>query len=272
MNGRATVVLVRHSLRRSRGILVGLGVLLAAFQFLLTQMGAYLVRHSAFGELSLLMPDFVRNIAGPSALAFMSFSGIVALGYFHPIVIAAAIGVTIAIGSEPASEIEMRFVDLTLSRDLTRTALVTRTCLVFAIAAAWILGMMMAGTLTGLRCCAPPDVAAPRLATIASLAASLAALMACWAGVTLAVAAAARRRAVVGALVGVAALATFLLDYIARAWEPARGSGVLSPFHYFEPTALLLGAPLNTFDLAVLVGVGGMGIAIAYIVFARRDI
>ena len=272
MSGRTVVVLCRHSLRRIRPILLGLGLLLAAFQFLLTQVGGYLVRHSAFGELSTLMPDFVRNVAGPSALAFMSFTGIVGLGYFHPIVIAAVVGLTIAIATEPAAEVETRFVDLTLARELTRAALLVRTIVVFGIAAAVVLGLMILGTSAGLACCTPPGVAPPRARTIAALAASLGSVMTCWAGVTLAVAVASRRRAIAGGAVGIAALAAFLLDYVGRAWEPARAISAVSPFHFFEPTALVMGAPLSTANVAVLAGIGVIGAAIAWAIFSRRDI
>ncbi len=272
MKAHAVLVLCRHSWRRMRSIVLGLGLLLAVFQFLLTQVGGYLVRHSAFGELSMLMPDFVRNIAGPSALAFMSFTGVVALGYFHPIVIAAVIGLSIAIASEPAAEVETRFVDLTLSRELTRSAVVARTILVFGVAAAWLLGLMALGTTAGLACCTPAGVAPPGARLIASLVASLGSVMACWAGVTLAAAAASRRRAVVGGVVGVAALAAFLIDYLGRAWEPARAISAVSPFHYFDPMSLVMGTPLGVGSVAVPVGIGIAGAAVAFAVFARRDI
>ncbi len=265
-------VLTGHSLRRIRGVLIGLGVLLAAFQFLLTQVAAYLSRHSAFGELSLLMPDFVRNLMGPSAIGFMSFGGVVGLGYFHPIVIAAVVGLAIAIGSEPAAEVENGFVDLTLSRALARGAIIARTWLVFVAAAAFVLASMTAATFAGLACCTPTDVVAPRAATIGGLAASLGVVMACWAGITVAVAAAARRRAVVGAAIGVVALAAFLLDYLGRAWEPASAISVVSPFHYFEPTAIVMGQPLNASDVAVLLGIAFAGGIVGYVIFSRRDI
>lgn len=264
--------LAAHSLRRIRGMLVGLGALLAVFQFLLTQVASYLVRHSAFGQLSALMPDFVRTVAGPSALAFISFSGIVALGYFHPVVIAAVVGLAIAIATESAAEVETRFVDLTLSRGLTRADLVTRTLLVFVVAAVFVLGMMTAGTLAGLVCCAPADVPRPGTAVIVSLAVTLGSVMACWAGVALAASAAGRRRAVVAGGVGVAALAAYLLDYLGRAWEPARAISTISPFHYFEPTPLIMGEALRGADIAVLVGIGVAGAAAAYLTFSHRDI
>ncbi|PYR27717.1 MAG: hypothetical protein DMF98_05080 [Acidobacteria bacterium] len=269
---RTTFVLVGHSLRRIRGVLLGLGLLLAGFQFLLTQVAGYLLRRSAFGQLSALVPDFVRSVAGPSTLAFLSFGGIVGFGYFHPIVIAALIGLSIAIATEPVAEVEIRLVDLTLARPITRDEVITRTVLVVIVAAGAMLGLMAAGTSLGLACCTATDVKQPSPRLVASLAANLAAVMLCWSGVTLAIAVAVRRRAVGVAVSGVTALAAYLLDYLGRAWEPARSISALSPFHYFEPTALILGQPLSGRNMSVLLGIAVAGSAISYFVFARRDI
>jgi hypothetical protein len=80
-------------------VLIVLGILLAGFQFLLTEVAAYLLAERAFSSLADLMPDFVRAAAGPAALGFMSFKGIVSLGYFHPIVLTSLVGLTIAIAT-----------------------------------------------------------------------------------------------------------------------------------------------------------------------------
>jgi hypothetical protein len=267
-----TFVLVRHSFTRVRGVLVILGLLLAGFEFLLVQVAAYFARENAFNQLSVLVPDFVRTVAGPSVLGFMSFAGIVALGYFHPIVITALVGLSIAIATEPAGEVEMRFVDLALARPITRSDAMTRSVLVLAGAGGFMLLLMMAGTWTGLTCCAPPEVERPSPALIASLAANLAAVMAAWGGVALAIAASARRRAAAGTAAGVAALAAYLLDYLGRAWEPAETVSLLSPFRYFETMPLVMGQPLNLPNVAILLGVGAVGALIGFIRFARRDI
>jgi hypothetical protein len=269
---RRTFVLALHSIVRIRGVMIGLGVLLAAFQFLLTQVAAYLTRQGAFGGLFALMPDFVRTMAGPSALAFMSFTGIVSLGYFHPIVLGALVGLVITIATEPASEVETRFVDLTLARPLGRAELITRTLIVLTFTGSTMLGSMMLGTWAGLACCMPAGAARPSLGLTLSLAITLAAVTACWAGIALGIAAAARRRAVAGAAAGVLAFAAYLLDYLGRAWEPARPASIASPFHYFEPMALITGQPLNLGNLAVLLSVGAAGTAVAYAVFTHRDI
>ena len=96
--------------------------------------------------------------------------------------------------------------------------------------------------------------------------------MLCWSGVALAIAAASRRRSVAGALTGLTALATFLLDYLARAWASAESVAWLSPFRYYSPFDLLMGKPLPPHHLIVLAGIALAGFALAYIFFSRRDI
>jgi hypothetical protein len=249
-----------------------LGLLLAAFQFLLTQVAAYLMRQNAFGQLAELMPDFVRTVAGPSALSFMSYTGIVALGYFHPVVITVLVGLMIAIATEPVGEVETRFVDLTLARPLRRLDVMARTLVVVTVAGSLMLGLMIAGTWTGLTCCSPANVERPSFGMILSLAFSLAMVMACWAGVALAIASAAKRRSVAGAVSGALALAAYLLDYLGRAWEPASPASVLSPFHYFEPMTLVMGQALDIRDAATLLAIALAGAVAGSVIFSRRDI
>jgi ABC-type transport system involved in multi-copper enzyme maturation permease subunit len=269
---RRTRVLVGHSLRRIRAGLIVLAVLLAAFQFLLTQVAAYLRREGGFSQLSELIPDFVRTAAGSEALAFMSFSGVVSLGYFHPIVMTALVGLTIAIATELTSEIESRFVDLSLARPLHRHMLVTRTLIVLAVAATLMLASMIAGTSIGLSCCVPADVERPPLPVLFRLAISLATIMACWGGVALAIGTLARRRSVAAAISGVLALAFYLLDYLGRAWDPAAGISRLSPFHYFEPMTVMMTRTLSTSNVLMLIAGGAAAVAVGYVAIARRDI
>jgi ABC-type transport system involved in multi-copper enzyme maturation permease subunit len=270
--GRRTVVLVGHSLRRVRAALIVLAILLAAFQFLLTQVGVYLMRRNGFSQLSDFIPDFIRTAVGPEALAFMSFGGVVSLGYFHPIVITALVGLTIAIATETTGEIEMRFVDLTLARPLSRQALVVRTLVVLAAACSLMLVAMIAGTWTGLACCVPTDAERPSFGVLLRLAISLATLMTCWGGITLVIGAVSRRRSVAASIAGVLALTTYLLDYLGRAWEPAAGVSKLSPFHYFAPMAVIMSESLSAANVTLLLAVGMAGALASYIAIGRRDI
>jgi len=269
---RRLLVLIGHSLRRVRTALMVLAILLASFQFLLTQVAGYLMRRNGFSQLSDFIPDFIRTAVGPEALAFMSFGGVVSLGYFHPIVITTLVGLTIAIATEPTGEIEMRFVDLTLARPLGRPVLVVRTVVVLAVAAAVMLLAMMAGTWTGLSCCLPADADPPSRGVIVRLAISLAAVMTCWGGLTLAIGMLSRRRAVAASTAGLLALTTYLLDYLGRAWEPAATISRFSPFHYFEPMVVITTQSLSAANAALLIAVGVAGVIASTVAIVSRDL
>jgi hypothetical protein len=269
---RATWTLAMHSLRRMRVVVLAMGAVLVGFQFVLTQVGVVLDRNQAFGTLASLVPDFLRQVAGPSMLSFMSFSGIVALGFFHPIVMSSLLGLSIAIGTEPAAEIETRFDDLTLTRPVPRAAVIARSVLLLTIVDGTILMAMTLGSWTGLACCTPSTVQRPSIALLRSLAISLGAIVWCWGGLALAAASAARRRAAAAGLVGVAALVAYLIDYLGRVWDPLSHVSPLSPFHYFEPMTLIAGAPLDRGHLAILFAIGAGGAVAGYAIFARRDL
>ena len=96
--------------------------------------------------------------------------------------------------------------------------------------------------------------------------------MLCWNAIAMAIGSAARRRSAAGGLVGVAALAMFLLDYVARAWAPAERVAWLSPFRYYSPFELVMGERLPLRNLLVLAGITVVGYAVAYVLFSRRDI
>jgi hypothetical protein len=269
---RRMFVLIGHSLRRVRAALMVLAILLASFQFLLTQVAGYLMRRNGFSQLSDFIPDFIRTAVGPEALAFMSFGGVVSLGYFHPIVMTTLVGLTIAIATETTGEIEMRFVDLTLARPLGRQVLVMRTVVVLVVAGALMLLAMIAGTWTGLSCCVPADADPPSRGLIVRLAISLATMMTCWGGITLAIGMLSRRRAVAASVAGLLALSTYLLDYLGRAWEPAATISRLSPFHYFEPMVVITTQSLSAANTMLLIAVGVGGAIASYIAIGRRDI
>ncbi len=182
------------------------------------------------------------------------------------------IALSIVLATIPTSEIETGFMDLILSRPLARHWIITRTILIVVVCTTGLLATMMAGTWIGLNTLAPPDARWPSPNLVLSLATNLGLLMLCWSGVAMAIGSASRRRSVAGGLAGMIALATFLLDYIARAWQPAELIAWLSPFRYFNPFQLLDGNPLPVKNVVVLAGIATSGFVASYVVFSRRDI
>ena len=94
----------------------------------------------------------------------------------------------------------------------------------------------------------------------------------CWGGVAMAIGAASTRRSVAGGAAGLLALGTFLLDYVARLWQPAEKVAWISPFRYYNPFDLITGIALPYRNLVVLGAIALAGFVAAYVLFARRDI
>ncbi len=265
------LALAAHSLRRSRTLLTVLIVVLAGFELLLVVGATALQESGTFANLAALVPPFVRQIFGDSLVVFMSFAGIVCFGYFHPMIVAALAAFVIAVATEPVAEIETRFVDVVLARPLRRAAVIARSVLLLVALPALVIAAMLVATLLGLRWLAPPT-AGMRALLVASLAVNLWVLLECIGGVALAVAAASRRRSSAAGIVGIAMLALFFLDYLARIWKPAASIVWLSPFHYYDAMGMVIGQPLPVWHVVVLGTAGAAGIAIAFVLFSRRDL
>jgi ABC-2 type transport system permease protein len=265
------LTLARHSVRRTRTLVTLLLGVLAGFEVLLVVAAATLQQSGTFAGFVELMPPVVRQIFGDSLIVFMSFSGIVCFGYFHPMIVAALSAFVIATATEPVAEIETRFLDLVLARPLRRAAVVGRSVLLVVVLPALVVGAMVLATLLSLRFLAPPE-AGVSTTLIVSLAANLWMLLECVGGVSLAVAAASRRRSSAAGLVGIATLVLFFIDYLARIWKPAASIVWLSPFHYYDAMAMVIGRPLPGLHAMVL-GVTAMtGMTLAFVVFSRRDL
>jgi len=269
---RGAGLLFAYSLKRMRTLTLTTGLLLAALQLVLIFVAGSIQTSGGFDQLSALLPPFARELLGPSVATFMSFSGIVCLGYFELAVMGALIALAITLATIPASEVEIGFMDLILARPLARHWIITRTIAVTTVVSALMLALMVAGTWTGLRLFAPKGIAWPSATLVNSLAINLGMLTLCWGGVAMAIGAASRRRSVAGGTAGLLAFATFLLDYVARLWQPAEKIAWLSPFRYYNPFDLITGSPLLLKNLAVLGAITLTGFAAAYVLFARRDI
>jgi ABC-2 type transport system permease protein len=269
---RGGLYLLLHSLKRVRALVLVMGLVLAAFQVLLTLVARSLQNSNAFDQLSALIPDFMRQLMGPTVVGLMSFSGIITVGYFHIAVMGSLLGLSIAVSTQVASEIETRFADLVLARPLGRHWVITRSVVLLIICISFSLLMLMSGTWGGLYFLAPEGASWPSQKLIFSLAINLGALLLCWGAVGLAISSVSRRRTVAGALTGLLALTTFLLDYIARTWPPAETLAWLSPFRYYSPLEQVMGLDMPAHNLWVLAAIAIAGFTAAYFLFSRRDI
>jgi ABC-2 type transport system permease protein len=265
-------ILLAHSLRRVRGLLGGMAIVLAGFQVLLVLGARSIAGSGAFEQIAALIPPIVRQAVGPAVLAIMSFGGLVSVGYFHVAVVAAFVMLALVLGTEVALEAESGLADLLLARPVPRRTLVTRSAiLVTGLPAAIVLAMLGASHLA-LAWLTPAGAAPPPPGGLPALALGLWSLAGCWGGLALAAGSLSRRRSVPLGVLGLTALVLYLADYIGRLWSPAEHVAWLSPFRYFKPTEIIRLGRVETGDLAVLWGLAAAGIGVAYVIFRRRDV
>jgi ABC-type transport system involved in multi-copper enzyme maturation permease subunit len=269
---RAAAVLLRHSLGRLKTALLVTAAALALFQVLLAMAASELQREGTFEQLAALVPGFVRELFGTALLSMMSFSGIMALGYYHVAIVAVLVGLVVAVATEPAAEVEAGFADLVLAQPVSRGVVMARSLILLALCPAIVIAAMTAGTFAGLSLAGPAAGAGPPARLVWKLAAGLWSVLACWGGVSLVIGAAARRRAVAAGIAGGAAAALMLIDYLSRVWTPIRGLARLSPFHYYNPLDLVMGKPLPPQDVGILIGTAAAAVAVAFALYQRRDI
>ena len=94
----------------------------------------------------------------------------------------------------------------------------------------------------------------------------------CFAALGLALAAMVRRRTSAFGPAALIAVALYLLDLIAAAWPALESAAMLSPFHYYQGTAVFAGHADTAHDLLVLGTVSAALVSIAYWRFSVRDL
>ncbi|HEY3052776.1 MAG TPA: hypothetical protein VGK04_05235 [Thermoanaerobaculia bacterium] len=263
------ITLVRHSLHRRRGLLAAMCLILFLFQIVMIVAARAVQNSGGFSMLGGLMPSFLEEWTNMAAL---SFRGMVLFGYTHPVVLLFFIAIAIVIGSEPAAEIDSKFIDLLMARPIARSVVINRSILVLLTATLAGIASMIAGTMGGLALLAPASTPGPELRVILSLAVNLALIVLAWGAVTLAIASFANRGGGASAIGGLLAFVMIVIDYVGRFWETARPISRISPFHYFNPFQIIGGQPLRVMDMLVLIAVFLAGWVIAIVSYARRDL
>ena len=263
------LTLLRRTIARVRTLLIVLIGLLAAFEVALVATAVSVDQSKSFDHLAGLIPSFLRHSFGP---ALASFAGMTSLGFFEPLIVMLVVQFAIFLATEPAGDVETGIVDLVLARPVPRHWLVTRSLI--AMTGVSILLPVTMGALQwiSLRLMAPPEADWPEPGVILLLMAHLAAVAWCFGGAALAAAAWARRRGSAQTLVGVAAVALYLVEVVAEGWPRIAWTARLSPFHHFHGAGILAGETDPARDLSILVALGVVGVVVGYWRFQQRDV
>jgi ABC-2 type transport system permease protein len=261
--------LVRRSFRRSRWLLISLAAVLAIFQVLVVVAASYLREQAGFSQVVALLPAVAQQFFG----AFLSsFTGMVAFGYWHPVVVIAFVGVAVVVASEPAADLESGVVDLVLARPVRRSRVVTRSVIVTGLTTLALVVLMVATTAVSLGAVAGSAAVAPAVRMVTKLAANLVAVSWCLGALALAASTMLSRRGAAAGSTGVIAFALYLLNALADVSPTFKPYGPYSPFHYYQPMAVIAGGSRWQSDIAVLLVVAAVLCAIAYAAWSRRDL
>jgi ABC-2 type transport system permease protein len=262
----AVRVLLGHHWRRHRAVLAALAGGMFLFHALITRVAPVASQTQAFQSMIQLMPPVFQRILGT---AFFNARGVIAFGYEHPFVllIMSVWAIRVSAGAL-AGEIGPGTMDLLGSRPVSRRAMVAAALVALLAGLGVIIGSGWIGTALGL---ATRPVLAVSPLRYLSIALGCWLLFAALGSVALAISALHRQGGGATAWSAGLVAASFALDYLARAWDPIHGAGRLSLFTYYR-TKELYDAGVLTTDALVLLGVAAVATALAFAIFARRDL
>jgi ABC-2 type transport system permease protein len=269
---RFFVALLQRSFGGVRLLVGGLALVLAGLHVLIVLVAVSQQESQSFDLIQRLTPSFVQRQFGSALPTLLSFGGLVSFGFFHPVVVLAISLFAAFLSTELAADVEEGHVDLLLTRPVSRHWLVTRSLAVSTGAILLLVLVMITASRLALYAFAPSDAALPTLTLVATLAAHLVGVALCFGTLGLACAAVARRRMIAMTPVALAAVSLYLLEVLAGAWPRVAVTATISPFHYYQGTAVLMGSNDSARDFLVLGVVSLACASVAYWRFSARDV
>lgn len=216
-----------------------------------------------------ILPPAARPIL-ERQLAYVSFSGTVAFGFQHPVMLVAAIAFVIVAATIPAGERESGFLDLVLARPVTRSAYLLASASLVLLGSLVLPAALLAGAALGIAWANVPS--ALPWTRYPPAACCLALLLLAIAGCTLLLGTTTRRRGAASARAVALTLALYAIETIGDLWAPLAPLRHLSLFHYYRPVVAVVDATFPLRDCAVLATVAVVTCAAALLRFRRADV
>lgn len=191
--------------------------------------------------------------------------------WVHPTVLALIWAHEIAVCTRiPAGEIDRGTIDVLLGFPISRRQLYTNETIIWLVSGLLILLM----GLLGHRLAAPsmPASMRPELGRVALVMANLYGVYVAVGGIAFLVSALSDRRGRAVALIFAILLLSFLLNFLAQLWQPAKQIAFLGLMNYYQPAQILLRGELPYADVVVLLAVGGVAWWLGGRILVRRSI
>ena len=250
-----------------------LGALLLAMQAALAYV---LPTFSAQFSSQMLRVEFVRQMIGAMLGADLA-AGIgpemfVAMAWVHPVVLALVWAHAIIVCTRvPAGEVDRGTIDVLLGLPVSRWGVYVSETLAWLAAGALLVMLGAIGNMVGIGQVANESLHPDRRRVLIVVANLFCLYMAVGAAGWFFASMSDRRGRAIGA-VFVVVLASFLLNYLAQFWEPARRAAPLGLLRYYRPLAILRDGTFPARDVVVLLSVGLVLWTAGGMIFARRDL
>jgi ABC-2 type transport system permease protein len=194
-----------------------------------------------------------------------------AIPWVHPVVLALAWAHALVLCTRvPAGEVDRGTIDVLLALPVSRMQVFVVESVVALAAGALLVAAALAGNAIGARL--GGNVLHMELGRVALAATSFFLLNVAVGAFALLMSALSDRRGRAMAAAIIVVLASFLLNYLAQFWGPAKSIESLSALQYHRPLVALQTGALAWRDAATLLGAAALFWIVAAIVFARRDL
>ena len=191
--------------------------------------------------------------------------------WVHPVVLALVWAHEITFCTRmPAGEIDRGTIDVLLCLPVSRRAVYLCESIMWLVTGGGVLLMGLLGHRIAVA--AMPQEMRPELSCAILVTVNLYFVYVAVGGVACLVSACSDRRGRAMAIVFGIVLTSFLLNFVAQFWEPAKQVEFLGVLNYYQPTQILQNGDLPVRDLAVLLLVGGSAWLLGGEVVARRSI
>jgi ABC-2 type transport system permease protein len=260
------------SFRETVWITLVFGVGLAALEAMLTGVIPVVFKEIPTQWLEVVfVQNMLRGLLGTDVGGVLGPTVIAAIPWVHPIALAMVWALEISLCTRlPAGEIDRGTIDILLSFPVSRIGIYLSETLVWLGAGAVVIALGLAGNTLGTWIAGPAWRVAPSL--LLMMAGNLFCLYVAVGGVACLVSSMSDRRGRAVGVVFAIVLASFLLNFLAQFWDPARRLSFLSVLSYHRPMVILRDGGWPVRDMVVLLSVGAACAAAGAAVFVRRDI
>jgi hypothetical protein len=265
--------LLRKSLRDAIPGMVGFGIAILIAECVLTLVVPQLQQD--FLDTVWAQLPFVRTMLGallgtdlgPSISARL----LQAIVFVHPVVLAILWAHEIVLCTRfPAGEIDRGTIDVLLGLPASRRAVYCSEAIVWLGSGVLLLALCAAGHLAGSAAMALEH--RPPVGRVLLVMANLFGVYVASGGIAWLISSCSSRRGRAVAAVFALVLASFLLNFLAQFWAPARTVQFLGILSYYTPARVLSSGELPLRDVMILCGVGALAWAAGGDVVARRSI